>query len=128
MRREYFIGVLVYSVMARDAPEYLLTKLNDYLLADLKLRRSERLTVTAFAPPKARTEAFKNSLALIAMNLLNSVSVTEFEPENLHRFKKVLFNALHLRDRQDWNKRVLLEGIVQNSRSTTARLLLPSRL
>ena len=55
-RREYFIGILVYTIVARDTPDYLVHRLRRRQNVDVFVRRSERHPPQAFVPLTPRTE------------------------------------------------------------------------
>ena len=115
-RREYFICLQAFNVIANAYPSYLTQRFNCRVAIDLDVRRSERNPPTAFAPPTTRTEAYKNAFACMAMSLLNSLRVVEFRPLLAQRFKRELRAALMQRDIADWNTRV------QNERFHTSLL------
>ena len=110
-RREYFVGILAYTIVARNTPAYLVHRLRRRQNVDVFVRRSERHPPQAFVPLTPRTEAFKHSFILEAMSLLNSISVTEFSIALLPHFKNHLFNLLFERDMADWARRVRIERL-----------------
>ena len=110
-RREYFVGVLAYTIVARDMPAYLVHRLWRRQNVDVIVRCSERHPHQAFVPLTPRTKALKHSFILEAMSLLNSISVTDFSIASLPHFKNHLFNLLLKRDMADWARRVRIERL-----------------
>ena len=110
-RRLYFIGLQAFKVVANAHPAYLTKRFNCRLNVNLDLRRSDRRPPQPFEPPPRRTEAYKHSFALEAIDLLNSIYFTDFTPANLPLFKRILRDALFRRDVIDWNTRVRNEGL-----------------
>ena len=110
-RRQYFIGIQIFKVIAHAHPSYLVDRFACMLDLDFDLRRLRRRPPQPFEPPPRRTEAFKHSFALVAMELLNSIQFTNFAPASLQLFKRTLRDALFNRDVADWNARVLHEGL-----------------
>ena len=110
-RRQYFIGIQAFKVVANQHPQYLVERFNCRLDVDVDLRRSNRRPPQPFEPPPRRTEAYKHSFALEAMDLLNSIYFTNFKPASLSTFKATLRDALFRRDVTDWNTRVRNEGL-----------------
>ena len=109
-RCQYVIGLQAFKVVANANPPYLTERFNCRLNVDLDLPRSDRHPPQPFEPPPRRTEAYKHSLALDAMDLLNSIRFTNFAPANLSFFKRTLRETLFNRDVIDWNSRVRNEG------------------
>ena len=110
-RRQYFIGLQAFKVVANAHPLYLTDRFACRLNVDVDLRRSNHRPPQPFEPPPQRTEAFTHSFALEAMDLLNSIHFTSFAPANLSSFKRTLRDALFSRDVADWNVRVRNEGL-----------------
>ena len=109
-RRQYFIGLQACKVVANAHPHYLTDRFACRLDVDVDLRRSARRPRQPFESPPRRTEAFKHSFALEAMDLLNSIHFTGFSPSNLLPFKRLLRDTLFSRDVADCNARVRNEG------------------
>ena len=78
---------------------------------DLEVGRSNRRPPQPFEPPPRRTEAFKHSFALEALDLLNSINFTSFTPGHLPLLKRTLRDALFNRDVADWNAHLSNEGL-----------------
>ena len=110
-RRQYFVGLQSFKVVANAYPSYLVDRFAYRLHVDLELRRSNRRPPQPFEPPLRRTEAFKHSFALEALDLLNSINFTSFTPAHLPLLKRTLRNALFSRDVADWNALVRNEGL-----------------
>ena len=110
-RRQYFIGLQAFKVIASGQPLYLTDRFACRLQVDIDLRRSARRPPQPFEPPPRRTEAFKHSFALEAMDLLNSIYFTTFTPSNFLNLKRLLRDVLFSRDVADWNARVRNEGL-----------------
>ena len=110
-RREYAICLQAFKVVAYGLPHYLTEHFNCRLSFDLDLRRSDRHPPQPFEPPPRRTEAFRHSFALEAMDLLNSLYWIDFSPSRIGTFKRTLRDTLFRRDISDWNLRVLNEGL-----------------
>ena len=122
-RRQYFIGLQAYKVVANANPSYLVDRFTCRLNVDLELRRSCQL----FEPPPRRTETFKHSFALEALDLLNSINFTSFTPAHLSLLKRTLRDALFNRDVADWNARVCNEGLPTRLLFRTQTPLTPPR-
>ena len=110
-RREYAIGIQAFKIVASAHPPYLTSRFNYRVNVDLDIRRSTRHPLKPFEPPARRTEAFKHSFALEAMELLNSMCISDFSETALPSFKRLLRSTLFARDVADWNLRVLREGL-----------------
>ena len=110
-RREYFIGLQVFTVLVNARPSYLVERFAYRQSIDLTVKRSERYPPQAFATPRRRTEAFKHSFALEAMNLINSFNVIDFSALQTMAFRRNLRAELFRRDQMDWAKRVRDEGL-----------------
>ena len=110
-RRQYFVGLQAFKVVANAHPHYLTGRFACRLDVDVDWHRSARRPPQPFEPPPRRTEAFKHSFALEAMDLLNCIQFTSFTLPNLLPFKQRLRDALFSRDVADWNARVRNEGL-----------------
>ena len=88
--------------MAKAHPAYRTESFNCRVNVDLDLRRSDRRPPQPFDPPLRRTETYKQSFALEAIDLLNSIDFTDFTPANVLLFKRILRDALFRRDVIDW--------------------------
>ena len=109
--KAYFIGLQAFKVVANAHPLYLTQRFNCRLNVDLVLRLSDRHPPQSFELPPRRTEAYKHSFALEAMDLLNFIHYTNFTLANLPHFKRTVRDALFRRDVVDWNARVRNEGL-----------------
>ena len=110
-RREYFICLQAFAVLANARLSYLVERLTYRQSLDLTARHSERRPPQAFAPPRRRTKAFKHSFAQETMDLLNSFNITDFSAQPTMAFKRNLRAELFRRDLVDWAKRVRDEGL-----------------
>ena len=126
-RRQYFVGLQAFKVVANANPSYLVDRFAGRLNVDLELRRSNRHPPQPFEPPPRRTEAFKHSFALEALDLLNSINFTSFTPAHLPLLKRTLRDALFSRDAADWNARVRNKGLPTRLLFRTQPSLTPTR-
>ena len=128
-RREYAICLQAFKIVANGyTSQYLTERFNCRVLVDLDLRRSDRHPPQPFEPPPRRTEAYKHSFALRAMDLLNSIHCTSFSSSGITSFKRILRDAHFRRDIADWNLRVLNEGLPAHLRCPLPPPLVASRL
>ena len=100
-----------FKVVVNAHPSYLSEGFHYRLNVDLDLRRSDRCPPQPFKPPRRRTETYKHSFALKAMDLLNSIYFTDFTSTNVPLFKRILRDVLFSRDVIDWNARVRNKGL-----------------
>ena len=126
-RRRYFVGLQAFKVVANANPSYLVDRFACRLNIDLELRRSNRCPPQPFEPPPRRTEAFKHSSALEALDLLNSINFTSFTPAHLPLLKRTLRDALFSRDVAYWNARVRNERLPTRLLIRTQTPLTPPR-
>ena len=124
-RREYFICLQAFNVLANEHPYYLIKRFDCRVAIDLDVRRSQRNSPAAFAPPRTRTEAYKHAFACEAMFLLNSLRVVDFRSTLTQRFKRELRAVLMQRDVADWNTRVLNERFHASLLFPTAEPIVP---
>ena len=84
-RCEYAICPQAFKIVANGHLQYLTERFNCRVLVNLDLRRSDRHPPQPFEPPPRRTEAYKHSFALRAMDLLNTIHCTSFPPQASRR-------------------------------------------
>ena len=100
-RCEYAICLQAFKVVAYGLRHYPTEHFNCGLSFDLDLRRSDRHPPQPFEPSLRRTEAFRHSFALEAMDLLNSLYWIDFSPSRIETFKRILRDTLFRHDISD---------------------------
>lgn len=107
-RREYLSSSIAFTSLSHKNPFYLIERFNKVTNRPYHLKSRPR----TFDWKNARTEAWQNSFTIKCSSLINDLPILDFHPDNITTFKKNLLTELINRDKNEWNQRVLNEGIV----------------